>query len=357
MIADINANSHVSIHLMSHDFFSNEILEEHAAQISELSNIKTVNRTNRLELTLYDHLYIEPGRPPAFGQAFPFAGIDDLATNGPFFTEIKRIQEGRLELSGNEIVVFYGLSYINNWEVGTVLPFRLEDGAIMDVVIAGMYHIFDAAGRENPFSIYASPDLINVFQDASLYSNVQFFVENPSETEVAKGEIRGIIRDADYHISVFDDLYQRMKMPIEGLRQLVEAILYVSLGTTGVVVSLLLALWVRERRRETAILLSIGETKKAIILQRLLEVTMIFLLAFIAVVLANHFVIPNLGTLMSGMITTSGSIALQQPNFYLTIADLLHSLVLGSAIILVSVLLATLPLIKTHPKSILASAD
>jgi len=86
---------------------------------------------------------------------------------------------------------------------------------------------------------------------------------------------------------------------------------------------------------------------------------MLFLASFLGVMLINRFIVPNVGNFMYGMFEPSmiGTIELQEPRFYLTFADLLQSLAIGGAIVLLSVLIAMLPLIKAHPKSTLASAD
>jgi len=357
MIADIGGNSNASISIFSNDFLSNTVLEEYVARIQVLDNIQAVNRSNRLNVMFHDDQMM--GDDPDAGIEFYLTGMDDLSIDGPFFWQTKRLAEGRLDVSGRQVLVEGTIAASMGWELGDTFPLRAENGTVVEVSVAGTYHIFDPNQRESQFRMYAHPDLINAFQGAVLYSGVQFFVESPSEIETTKVEIENLILNTDYHISVFDDLYQRLKAPVEGLQKLIGTILYISLGVTGVVVSLLLVLWVRERRRETAILLSIGETKKSIILQRLLEVLMIFSATFIGVMLINHFIIPNIGSFMYGMFepSTIGSIEIRQPRFYLTFADLLQSLAIGGAIIVLSVLVATLPLIQTHPKAILASVD
>ena len=52
-----------------------------------------------------------------------------------------------------------------------------------------------------------------------------------------------------------------------------------------------------------------------------------------------------------------GNVEANPPQFTLTFIDTLQVLGLGCAIILVSILISTLPLIKAHPKSILTSID
>ena len=104
------------------------------------------------------------------------------------------------------------------WALGDTFPLRAENGMVIEVHIVGTYHIFDPNQRESQFRMYTSPALVNELQGAVLYSGVQFFVESPAKIETTRAEIENLILGTDYHISIFDDLYQGLKAPMEGLR-------------------------------------------------------------------------------------------------------------------------------------------
>lgn len=359
MMVNIAANSNAFISIFPNDFFSNEIEETTIEKIQAMENIQTVNRLNRMDVPLNDYFDMGPPIGEVFGVEFFFTGMDDLSLDGVFAHQTKRLEEGTLEVSGHQVVMDAGIVASQGWEIGTVLPFKLEEGDVIEVTIVGTYEIFDPNNRESGFRIYASPELVNEFQGDELYSQVQFFVRVPSEIEKTEEEIEQMIKDTDYAISVNDALYQRMSSSMKGVSSLMETLLMVTVGASGFIVSLLLSLWVRERRKEAGLLLSIGESKVSIMAQRLLEVFVIFMVSFVGLAFTNSLLITPLGNLIYGLGEVQGLAngQLENPEFYLTVLDLVQTLGIGSVIIFIAITISTIPLLKSHPKSILTSID
>lgn len=359
MMVNIAANSHANISIFPSDFFSNEIEETTIEKIQAMENIQTVNRLNRIDVPLNDYFDMGPVTGPVFGVEFFFAGMDDLSIDGVFAHQTKRLKEGTLEVSGHQVVMDAEVIASQGWEIGTVLPFKLDEGDVIEVTIAGTYEIFDPNNRESGFRIYASPELVNEFQGDELYSQVQFFVRVPSEIEKTEWELEQMIDDTNYVISVNDALYQRMSSSMKGVSSLMETLLMVTVVASGFIVSLLLSLWVRERGKEAGLLLSIGESKVSIMAQRLLEVFVIFIVSFVGLAFTNSLLIAPLGNLIYGLGEVQGlpNGQLENPEFYLTVLDLVQTLGIGSVIIFIAITISTIPLLRSHPKNILTSID
>ena len=350
-LENLAANSHAHVMVASSDFFSNEISIDDVELLAQLDNIQFINRSNRIDVVLDDE----------FGMEFTFSGIDDLSLEGPFFRQTKRLVEGSLELADNQIVIDSETATAMEWTIGTRLLFKYGVLAVVEMEVAGIYRMVAAGGLEDQFRMYASPDLVNEFFGEELYAAVSLFVDDPSAIEETRTEIEEKLLglDLDYHILVSDTLYQNLSAPMQGLRSLVELMLIVTVSAAGIVISLLLSLWVRERRKEVGLLLSMGQMKLSITAQRIFEIFVIFMVAFVMLVLVNYLLITNLGGLIFAVqgVESLDLLDLDSPQFQLVFWDILYAIGLGSSIILISVAISTVPLLRAHPRSILSSVD
>ena len=348
-IASLAANSHAHVMVASSDFFSSEVSSSNVNLLSQLDNIQFINRSNRVDIMLDGEDDVE----------FSLMGIDDLSLEGPFFRQTKRLDEGSLELVDNQIMIDSETAAAWEWAIGTRLLFSNSDGDVVEVEVAGIYRMVDVSGVEDQFRIYGNPDLVNEFLGDELYATASFFVADPSEIEETRTEIEELLSGLDYQIMVSDTLYQNLSAPMQGLRSLVEMMLIACVSTSGIVVSLLLSLWVRERRKEAGLLLSMGQTKVSITTQRLFEIFVIFAGVFVVLVLINYFLIADLGEFVFELqgVEPVDLLDLDSPQFQLALRDILYAIGFGSGIIIISVAISTVPLLRSHPRSILSSVD
>lgn len=359
MIDNLAKNSNAKVSLIADDLnFSNSVPLDEVNRLKELDNIRQVNKINRLEVTIND--YIELGFPePVFGFEVWLNGNDDLTLDGQFFTQTKRLIEGSLDLQGNEVVVPHTFAEMNDWVLGSVIPFANEAGEIVELVVAGTYRLSEETGRQDSFAMYTTAAVIDELQGHNSYSEVSFFVTNPAEINETKEEMESLIDNSDYLFNVSDALYRRMKSPLDSTRGIVNLMLMVTIVASTIIVSLLLSLWVRERRKETGLLLAVKETKLLIMGQRLLEIFMIFLVAFSLAVIILVVVIPHLGDMVFGMQDVQiyeGGLT-QYPEFYLTFIDVIKSLGVGSITLLLSITISFISIIKSTPRSMLLTID
>ena len=56
-----------------------------------------------------------------------------------------------------------------------------------------------------------------------------------------------------------DMLFRQMKQPLEQVMQVVSLMLYLTLGTSAIVITLLLCMWMRGRKKEIAVLYQFGK--------------------------------------------------------------------------------------------------
>ena len=128
--------------------------------------------------------------------------------------------------------------------------------------------------------------------------------------------------------------------------------LILSTATGIIVVSLLLCMWMRSRRKEAAIYISMGRSKGSIFLQALIEAFAVLILAATGACALGSFLTKALQALFIGNATPG--IALETA---LQASDVLSLLGLGGLIILIAVTIAAFPILRANPKDTLAKME
>lgn len=347
MIEAIGANTDVSINVGSSSFITNELTDGLVNQLTDLANIRTVNRSNRIQASEYQEEWI-----------FSLYSFDDFDLDGPFLWQMVEMVEGTSLLSSNDVIVNDELAEVLEWQLGDTMMLESQSGAPIEATIVGIYRAVDQSVEFDITILYGTPDLVNLIQEEVLYLNLQLMIENPRYLETTYEQIREIVAASYSNVSVLDTLYQQLKAPMESMQQLLEVILIATLLVTMVVISLLLVLWIKERQRETGVLLSVGEAKKDIFTQRFLEIFIIFAITFVVISLINSFVLPMIGTgLFASFNELDGSSEVGIATLSLGMRDLAITLGLGLIVIVISILIASISLFKMQPKEMFANID
>lgn len=197
-------------------------------------------------------------------------------------------------------------------------PIELQVAGIfhMNLVQPVSEHTFEYGYLENNIYIDLVTDAqleenINRNWDVELpdsgYQEVTFFVDDPAELDRIMQEVRERedIEIEGLRFYVDRSTYQATAKPYEIVRMFAIVLFLGSVAGTAVILFLLMRLWVRGRKQEVGILLSIGIKKREIIAQMLMECMGISVLALAAAIL------------LSGVFANSSSQAVR----YLTVSD------------------------------------
>lgn len=149
------------------------------------------------------------------------------------------------------------------------------------------------------FDLYPS-----VYRNGAEYLSVTIYVKDPAEIQNIYNEIQTLpeIQGKTLKLSISNDDYQVMETPLEALTDSVTTTLIIITLTSFAVVTLLLTLWLRGRKREIGILLSLGKSKGTILFQFLTEafailITALFLsvlLSCLTVARVSKFLLPEI---------------------------------------------------------------
>lgn len=122
----------------------------------------------------------------------------------------------------------------------------------------------------------AYPDSnVNVDQ---IYITPTFVLNNPEDVESFRTEAKSLLPDY-YKVTVSSDAYDSVAGPIKFIGSLSNIILYVAIGATILILSLVVILFLRDRKHELGIYLALGESKSKVVGQILIEVVSIALIA------------------------------------------------------------------------------
>ena len=110
-----------------------------------------------------------------------------------------------------------------------------------------------------------------------VYINPVFVLNNPEDVESFRTEAMTYLPDY-YKVIVSSDAYDSVAGPIKFIGSLSDTILYVAIGATILILSLVVILFLRDRKHELGIYLSLGESKNKVMAQILIEVVAIAVL-------------------------------------------------------------------------------
>lgn len=111
-----------------------------------------------------------------------------------------------------------------------------------------------------------------------IYITPTFVLNNPEDVESFRTEAKNLLPDY-YKVTVSSDAYDSVAGPIKFIGSLSNIILYVAIGATILILSLVVILFLRDRKHELGIYLSLGESKSKVVGQILIEVLSIAIIA------------------------------------------------------------------------------
>lgn len=113
--------------------------------------------------------------------------------------------------------------------------------------------------------------------------NITLFVEDPLMLESVEEQIKAM-EDIDlsfYTMRRYDDEYRAVAKPMNTIAALSTILVVIMSAGTLVILSLILTMWIRSRKREIGILTSIGTKKREILSQFILECCFVAVTAFV----------------------------------------------------------------------------
>ena len=198
-------------------------------------------------------------------------------------------------------------------------------------------------------SFNAMKEMAVNYEDGNKLTEAHFFVEDAAQLDNVIAEVQNIssINWDHFIISANDEVYQNISSALSDTTTLVTTLIIVITAVSMVLITLILSMSIRSRKRESGILLAVGITKPAVILQYVLETLLIAVVAFPLAYLSSKQVAGTLGTLFG----KASESVIVLPEHILLVA------VGGGILLITAVLISSISAMRLKPKQILSQME
>lgn len=183
------------------------------------------------------------------------------------------------------------------------------------------------------------------------YSQLTIYVEDPVSIQNVYDKISALpeLKGKTLKLSIDTDEYDVVSTPLESLQKLVNTTIVIISVVSALILTLLLTIWIRGRKKEIGILLSIGKSKVNIILQIFTETFVVAVVAFAASIPFSFFVAEKAGVFLVSRVG-AGTANL---NVQIDAAYLLPLYMIGILLIAIEVIASSWTVVRLKPKDIL----
>lgn len=188
-------------------------------------------------------------------------------------------------------------------------------------------------------------DELNGYQQLTIYVEDPVSIQNVYDKISALPELKG----KTLKLTIDTDEYDVVSTPLESLQKLVNTTIVIISVVSVVILTLLLTIWIRGRKKEIGILLSVGKSKANIILQIFTETFVVAAPAFAASIPFSFFVAEKAGAFLVSRVTTGTA----NLNVQIDAAYLLPLYLIGILLIAIAVIASSWTVVRSKPKDIL----
>ncbi len=277
------------------DYVGAPITDEDIQKIMSIDGIKAYNGLGDGSVFAKDFSFISGF---SFGAGSDYSRLPSV-TDSEYFNFFTRkafqLVEGRHIKEGDDHVVLISTAIAekNALKLGDSITVQCcyDSGNYPDVslTIIGIY-AYEADNEFNTTSTDKRNRLIidhkamqEIMQrDVIQYDNgVDFYVDDPREMEKIASQIKALDLDWDsFTLTMDNSAYEAVASPLTAMQNLIVWLIVGCVAVSVGILVLILSMWIKQRRHETGILLSVGISKSRILLQYTVEVLMIAIIAF-----------------------------------------------------------------------------
>ena len=382
------------------DYVGAPITDEDIQKIMSIDGIKAYNGLGDGSVFAKDFSFISGF---SFGAGSDYSRLPSV-TDSEYFNFFTRkafqLVEGRHIKEGDDHVVLISTAIAekNALKLGDTITVQCcyDRGTYPDVslTIIGIY-AYEADNEFNTTSTDKRNRLIidhkamqEIMQrDEIQYDNgIDFYVDDPREIDRIAKEIKNLDLDWDcFSLTVDNSAYEAVAASLTSMQSLIVWLIVGCIVVSVCILILILSMWIKQRRYETGILLSIGITKGNIVFQYIVEVLVIAVVAFGVSYFTSGLISQGVSDLIFNQVAESqpmpemelpddGSEYLDITGQYIPYDTsnmemvesvevkvipnhLLYIYVFGVLLVVLSVSAASITVIQMKPKKILAQMD
>lgn len=243
-----------------------------------------------------------PERAKNFKSTVMLTGVNESSKETKFVSGAYKLVEGEHLKNDdkNKILMHKDLAAKNNLKIGDKLKLKsnLFDAdnekranETVEVTIKGLFDGHNNGGVSAAQELYENTLITDLntaakvygnTEDTAVYQDATFFVKGNKKLEdVMKNLSKLDINWQEYNLIKSSSNYPALQESISGIYAIADKLFVGSLAFAGLVVALLLFLWMNARKKEIAVLLSIGMSKANIFGQFVTELLLVAVPAYI----------------------------------------------------------------------------
>lgn len=183
------------------------------------------------------------------------------------------------------------------------------------------------------------------------YGQLTIYVEDPVSVQNVYDRISALpeLKGKTLKLSIDTEEYDVVSSPLESLQKLVNTAIVIISIVSVIILTLLLTIWIRGRKKEIGILLSIGTCKTNIILQLFTETFVVAIVSFAASIPISFSAAEKAEAFLASRMTMGTA----NLNVQIDAAYLLPLYLIGILLIAVSVIASSWTVVQSKPKDIL----
>lgn len=285
---------------------------------------------------------------------------DELERDSAFSDLRYRLMKGDMitEGSGKGAVINFALADANGLEIGDEMEVGTETGSVINVKIIG---VFVAGSERNQMDtlpavnrienqIFIDNESYTGLSDNAGYRKIAVYTKNPDQIDVLVQELKDFL-GSRVEITTADILYRQLEVPLNRIVRVMILMLVFTLAAGVTITSILLCMWMRSRKREIAVFISMGKKKTDILMQVFMETAAVFCLSvFGACVIGSGMAGIMKELLMEENTAVLLSVSLQA-------GDIAAMFFAGGCIAVIAVCISLLPILRANPKDILSKME
>ena len=337
-----------------------------------------------------------PERAKNFKSTVMLTGVNESSKETKFVSGAYKLVEGEHLKNDdkNKILMHKDLAAKNHLKIGDKLKLKSnlfdtdnekQANETVEVTIKGLFDGHNNGGVSAAQELYENTLITDLntaakvygnTEDTAVYQDATFFVKGNKKLEdVMKNLGKLDINWQEYNLIKSSSNYPALQESISGIYAIADKLFIGSLAFAGLVVALLLFLWMNARKKEIAVLLSIGMSKAKIFGQFVTELLLVAIPAYIGSFFLARFAGDKIGNNILQKVTgnIADKIAKQSAstglgggaevdgfNKTLTSLDinistkaLMYVVIFMTIVLLISLIISSTNILRKNPKDLL----
>ena len=285
---------------------------------------------------------------------------DELERDSAFSDLRYRLMKGDMitESSGKGAVINFALADANGLEIGDEMEVGTETGSVINVKIIG---VFVAGSERNQMDtlpavnrienqIFIDNESYTGLSDNAGYRKIAVYTKNPDQIDVLVQELKDFL-GSRAEIATADILYRQLEVPLNRIVRVMILMLVFTLAAGVTITSILLCMWMRSRKREIAVFISMGKKKTDILMQVFMETAAVFCLSVSGACVIGS----GMAGIMKELLMEENTAVLLSVS--LQAGDIAAMFFAGGCIAVIAVCISLLPILRANPKDILSKME